>query len=129
MLDLRKAELREPLGLIFTKADLAAEADQRHFILVNSESHQVVGCALLVNISANITKVRQVAIAEAIRGAGLGRILMNGVEKAAKVAGIYEIELHARENAVPFYERLGYTNDPVVSMGRRLIDDTAPPEQ
>ena len=53
-------------------------------------------------------QIRMVAVAQAAQGQGAGRILMEYLETQARTAGLTEILLHARQNAVPFYERLGY---------------------
>jgi len=110
MLALRKAVLREPLGLEYSAEDLAAESDQIHLILAMgpSEDDPVIGCALLVEGSNTVAKVRQVAVVESLRRKGLGRMLMLGVGFHASERGFTEIQLHSRETAVPFYKSLGY---------------------
>ncbi len=120
MLELRQAVLREPLGLKYSPADLAAETDQRHFVVVDrSGSGDVVGCALLVETTRPVAKVRQVAVAASMQGRGLGKVLMTGVESAAAASGFAEIQLHARETAIPFYQRIGYvvTSETFVEVG------------
>ncbi len=49
------------------------------------------------------------AVLERQRGLGLGRILMEAVETEAQSRGHGELVPNAHEEAVPFYERLGYT--------------------
>jgi ribosomal protein S18 acetylase RimI-like enzyme len=49
-----------------------------------------------------------VAVASNQQGKGLGKQLMNYLEAKAKEQGLSKIVLEARENAVPFYENLGY---------------------
>jgi predicted GNAT family N-acyltransferase len=53
-------------------------------------------------------KMRQVAVSPDRQGSGLGRELVLESEAWARRNGFAEIRLHARLNAVPFYERLGY---------------------
>ena len=53
-------------------------------------------------------QVRMVAVAPAAQGQGLGQALMHHLEAQARAAGLREVVLHARQNAVPFYQRLGY---------------------
>ena len=39
---------------------------------------------------------------------GLGSRLIQGIESVLRIRGFQQIQLHAREEAVPFYRRLGY---------------------
>jgi ribosomal protein S18 acetylase RimI-like enzyme len=51
---------------------------------------------------------------------------MEYAEKILLAAGCPKINLQVRstnEQAVLFYESIGYKQDPVISMGRRLIAD------
>lgn len=64
------------------------------------------------------------------RGAGHGATMMRAVEERLIALGCPKINLQIRTSnldAVRFYESIGYAMDDVVSMGRRLIDDQAPP--
>ncbi|CAK4674374.1 unnamed protein product, partial [Aphanomyces euteiches] len=56
-----------------------------------------------------IAWMKQVAVNPPVQGKGLGRILIQGFEARARAEKFTEIRLHARETAVPFYEKLGYT--------------------
>jgi ribosomal protein S18 acetylase RimI-like enzyme len=50
-----------------------------------------------------------VATATAAQGKGIGKAIMAYLEEQAKAKGWTEIVLEARENAVLFYQRIGYT--------------------
>ncbi len=70
--------------------------------------------------------INYLATDPAHRGRGIGRALMAAAERELAAAGCAKINLQVRsENAavIAFYSRLGYVQDPVVSMGKRLIDD------
>ena len=54
-------------------------------------------------------QVRCVAVATDQQGKGIGKLIMSYLEMVAKEKGWREIVLEARENAVPFYESLGYS--------------------
>lgn len=58
--------------------------------------------------SRDAGKVERVAVVKSRRGEGLGRELMNAVEKAAVECGYDRIVLHAQVPVVSFYETLGY---------------------
>jgi ribosomal protein S18 acetylase RimI-like enzyme len=57
---------------------------------------------------------------------GLGRLMMDAVEKKVRPLGCPKINLQVRSgnsNALKFYEAIGYKIDEVVSMGKRLVED------
>ena len=57
---------------------------------------------------------------------GLGILIMNEVEERITRKGCPKINLQIRETnkkVIEFYQSIGYTIDPVVSMGKRLIKD------
>ncbi len=104
---LRDELLRKPLGLEFTEAQLAAEADQIH--IVASIQDSIIGVLILVPLEGKAFKMRQVAIAEKWQGKGIGTRLVSFAEEYAIKVGVCRIELHARKTAVQFYLDLAYT--------------------
>jgi GNAT superfamily N-acetyltransferase len=105
--DLREEVLRKPLGLSLADEDLRGEAAE--VIVAMLEGERAVACIHLKPVDAHSGKLRQMAVAPELQGKGLGRVLMDGVERVALERGITHLELHARETAVPFYQKLGYT--------------------
>ncbi|WP_232499300.1 GNAT family acetyltransferase [Agromyces humatus] len=70
--------------------------------------------------------VNYLAVKPALQGSGLGRRLMAEFEERLLSLGCPKLSLQVRtsnEQALSFYETLGYVVDPVVSMGKRLIPD------
>ena len=60
------------------------------------------------------------------QGEGHGRAMMKAAETRLLALGCPKVNLQVRtdnSDAVAFYEALGYSVDPVVSMGRRLINE------
>ncbi|RCK79380.1 MAG: GNAT family acetyltransferase YjcF [Candidatus Ozemobacter sibiricus] len=53
-------------------------------------------------------QIGRVAVLPAWRGQGLGRALMAAVLAIARAAGHVEVFLHAQEQVIPFYTRLGF---------------------
>ena len=53
-------------------------------------------------------QIRYMAVSEKQQGQGLGKQLIESLESVAQARGAQEIMLHARENSIPFYQRLGY---------------------
>ncbi len=72
--------------------------------------------------------VYYLAVAEAHRRLAHGRALMQEVERLLLARGCPKVNLLVRSTnagVIAFYRRLGYTEDAVVSLGKRLIDDQA----
>ena len=107
MVALRHRVLRAPLGLRFTDADLAAEADQRHVALWLGDT--LAGTVLLLPPDpSGSAKLRQMAIDPALTGRGLGTLLLRHAEAELLRLGATEARLSARATATGFYARLGY---------------------
>ena len=105
-IELRDRLLRAPLGLTFSLEELEAESADLHFALVDQE--QVRACAVIVPLSSDLAKLRQMAVHENYQRQGLGSSLIRQIESALQQRGCQNIELNAREEAVSFYQRLGY---------------------
>lgn len=58
--------------------------------------------------SPDIGQVRYMAVAPEWQRQGLGRQVLDELERLAKEAGAKKIRLNARENAVAFYQAQGY---------------------
>jgi predicted GNAT family N-acyltransferase len=116
---LRSSILRQPLGLEFSDGELSAESDSHHvgcFV-----EGQLVGCLVLSPVDATQIQMRQVAVSGELEGKGIGRMMVKYSEELARQLGFHKIVLHARETAVPFYERLGYAR-----IGDRFTEITIP---
>ena len=73
--------------------------------------------------------VNYLAVEPAVRGTGLGAQLMLEAERRLVALGCPKVNLQVRQdnaNAVSFYERLGYVDDDVISLGKRLTHDDPP---
>ena len=70
--------------------------------------------------------INYLAVSPQHRRQGIGRRIMEEAEKRLRFAGCPKINLQLRETneeVIKFYTRIGYTRDPVVSMGKRLEPD------
>jgi N-acetylglutamate synthase-like GNAT family acetyltransferase len=103
---LRFNVLREPWNQPLGSEVLADEDLAIHAIAV--KNGEVLGVARMHESSPNQGQVRCVAIATAAQGKGIGKAIMAYLEDQAKTKGWTEIVLEARENAVPFYQAIGY---------------------
>ena len=106
MVRLRDIILRKPLGLGFTPEDLEMEKD--NMLIGAFEDERMLGCCMLVEERQDIVRLRQMAVLNDLQGKGIGRALMNFAENLARDRGYKIIRMHARHNAVGFYEKVGY---------------------
>lgn len=70
--------------------------------------------------------INYLAVSPEVQKQGLGRQLMTHVEQALTAMGCPKLNLQVRAGnaqALAFYQAIGYEQDEVVSMGKRLISD------
>ena len=117
VIELRQRVLRAPLGLDIRNDDLAAEVEQ--IIFIYEKDNVVKGCVLLQQYDADTFKLRQMAVDTIEQGKGIGMELVNAADLYAVNFGKSRIMLHARETAIPFYEKLGYEviGEPLTEVG------------
>jgi GNAT superfamily N-acetyltransferase len=106
MVDLRNNILRKPLGLSFAPEEL--EREKEDILIGCFEEDKIEGCCLLTKEGNKEVRLRQMAVSPVLQGKGIGRVLMNFAENIARDRGYRKISMHARKNAVGFYEKLGY---------------------
>lgn len=103
---LRYKVLREPWNQPLGSEVLADEDHAIHAIAVDDK--EILGVARMHESAKNQGQVRCVAIATNSQGKGIGKAIMAYLEEKAVQKGWTEIVLEARENAVPFYQTIGY---------------------
>lgn len=103
---LREEVLRKPLGLHFSDGELQQEKANMH--MAAYEDDRMLGCCMLVEEGHETVRLRQMAVVNDVQGKGIGRALMQFAENLARDRGYTKITMHARKNAVGFYEKLGY---------------------
>jgi predicted GNAT family N-acyltransferase len=115
--ELRRRVLRFPLGLDFSAEQLASEQDSHH--LACWEGDALVGSLMLTAREHGEVQMRQVAVAPEQQGRGVGRLLADEAESYAVALRFTRMILHARDSAVPFYEKLGYAceGEPFTEVG------------
>jgi N-acetylglutamate synthase-like GNAT family acetyltransferase len=106
--NLRFTVLREPWGQLKGSEVLKDEDEADHAMIVESETNEIVGVARMQTNTPTQGQVRCVAVSPNVQGKGVGKLLMKYLEDVAKEKGIKEIVLDARENAVKFYQSIGY---------------------
>ncbi len=106
MLGLRNSVLRKPLGLEFDPAELEKE---NHDILIGAfEEEDMLGCCMLIEENQATLRLRQMAVYNEKQGKGIGRAMMSFAENLARDRGYKALNMHARKNAIGFYEKMGY---------------------
>jgi ribosomal protein S18 acetylase RimI-like enzyme len=106
MVQLRDEILRKPLGLHFTEEELEKEKD--HLLVAAYEDDHILGCCMLVEEDPQTVRLRQMAVINDLQGKGVGSALMTFAENLARDRGYRRITMHARKNALGFYEKMGY---------------------
>ena len=106
MLRLRNEILRKPLGLAFSTDELDQEKEN---ILIGAfDDDEILGCCMLVEETPGVVRLRQMAVLNDLQGKGIGRALMSFAENLARDRGYKRLTMHARKNALGFYEKMGY---------------------
>jgi GNAT superfamily N-acetyltransferase len=106
MVKLREDMLRKPLGLGFDNSEL--ESEKENMLIAAFEDETILGCCMLVEEDPKTVRLRQMAVLNDLQGKGIGRALMNFAENIARDRGYRTLSMHARKNAVGFYEKMGY---------------------
>ena len=87
--------------------DLEDSADH---VSVRDGKGRLVGVGRLHLNSESEAQIRFMAVAEDAQRQGVGRVIVQRLEQLADDHGVQRIVLNARDIAVGFYERLGYTS-------------------
>ena len=106
MVELRYQILRKPLGLEFSKEELAKESED--MLIGVFEDDDMIGCCMLTKTDDTTVRLRQMAVRDGIQGKGIGKALMQFAENLARDRGNQTITMHARKSAIGFYEKMGY---------------------
>lgn len=106
MVKLREDILRRPLGMSFSADELDKEKD--NLLMAAYEEDQMLGCCMLVEEEPGTVRLRQMAVVNDLQGKGIGKALMQFAENLARDRGFRKITMHARKNALGFYEKMGY---------------------
>ncbi|MFC4353649.1 GNAT family N-acetyltransferase [Chryseomicrobium palamuruense] len=83
------------------------EEDAVHFV-VYEEDHPI-GAGRFRKYADHVAKVERICILPDFRGRHLGNLLMNEIERIAKQQDYASVRLNSQSNAIPFYEKRGYT--------------------
>jgi len=83
------------------------DEDSSYHLMV-TESDKVIGVARLQFVNNNSAQLRYMAVDNNYQKQGIGRRVIGHLEAYAKQHEANELFLHARDNALVFYKKLGY---------------------
>jgi len=104
--DLRYRVLRQPWNQPIGSERNEGDASEQHFALYSDLNLIAVG--RLDQCDEKKRQIRFMAVEKNVQGSGYGKLLMLEIEKYCSNHKVNEIILHARESAIPFYEKLSY---------------------
>jgi predicted GNAT family N-acyltransferase len=106
-LDLRWRVLRAPWGE--PQGSEADELEDQCFHVMAKLDEKITGVGRLQYNSNSEAQIRYMAVEKAHEGNQIGRMIVDALEQEARNRNISSIVLDAREPAVGFYEKLGYS--------------------
>lgn len=104
--ELRWRILRKPWGQPRGSEQDSEDASSYH--LMARDKQQLIGVARLQFLGDGSAQLRYMAVAEAWQKKGVGRKILRHMEEVARQRGARHLLLHARDNALGFYSKLGY---------------------
>lgn len=104
--DLRWRILRAPWNQPKGSEQDELEGQAIHIIAVEDE--KIVGCGRAHFNTEDEAQIRYMAVENQWQGKGIGKLILDELEKRIIEKGAKKIILHARENVVKFYEKNGY---------------------
>jgi predicted GNAT family N-acyltransferase len=115
--DLRYKILRAPLNQLRGSERNEGDVTGIHFALY--EHHLLIAVARLDKLNHIVFQARWVAVENNQQGKGFGKLIMEEMEAKVNALGGKSIMLQARDYAVDFYLKLGYT---VIAPSFKLFD-------
>ena len=104
--NLRWRILRKPWGQ--PEGSERDSSDENYYHIMAIIDKTIAGVARLEFPERGLAQLRYMAVDIEFQGNGIGRKIVEHMEQYSKDNNAHEIFLNARENAVGFYEKLGY---------------------
>jgi len=108
MVELRNHILRQPLGLTFTEEEL--EQEKNEILIAAFDEDEIIGCCILTKFNEITLRLRQMAVLDSVQGTGIGASIVSFAENIARDKGFKYMVMHARDTALGFYEKFGYSS-------------------
>jgi len=106
---LRWQILRKPWHQLLGSEQDDQELNTIHRMIIDEED-KVLAVGRLERVSSQHGQIRYMAVDDIAQGQGLGQQIINALESQASMLGMKKICLNARENALGFYQKIGYEN-------------------
>ncbi|MBK8682097.1 MAG: GNAT family N-acetyltransferase [Bacteroidetes bacterium] len=107
MVQLRYDVLRKPLNLHFTQEQLKQDVNNIHLgYFIHSK---LVACVMLLPEQDGKMRMKQVAVQMDLQNSGIGKKIIQASEKYSIQNGCTYMYCHARDVAIPFYLKSGYS--------------------
>jgi N-acetylglutamate synthase-like GNAT family acetyltransferase len=106
--DLRYRVLREPWGLPRGTEKDDYEPISQHFMAVDTETGEILGVVKLFEKEPGVGWFSHLAVAGKAQRKGIGRMLMQAVEQAARQRGFKVLGCQARLNTTDYFKKLGF---------------------
>lgn len=100
-------EQKVPRDIELDEYDVSPEAC-RHLLLRDSESGQAVATGRWKPFEGQAAKLQRIAVRKACRGLGIGKLVLEELEKDARAHGCTSAVLDGQTQAEQFYSKLGY---------------------
>ena len=117
-------------GLVVPQNDPAKDirrklSEHPEFFFVATEGERIIG-SVMAGYEGHRGWINYLAVSPGHRRRGLGRQLMATAEERLRALGCPKINLQVRKTnteVIAFYQGIGFSEDAVVSFGKRLIRD------
>ena len=106
--------------------DIARKMDVQAELFLVGVVEETLMASVLGGYEGHRGWINYLAVSPAYRGRGYGRALMTRIEELLVIMGCPKINIQVRatnSEVLEFYRALGYQQDDVVSLGKRLIAD------
>jgi N-acetylglutamate synthase-like GNAT family acetyltransferase len=104
--NLRWRILRAPLNQ--PKGSEKDEYENQAIHIIAVEEDKIIGCGRAHFNTKQEAQIRFMAVEDQWQGKGIGKMILDELEKRVLKKGAKKIILHARENVIKFYQKNGY---------------------
>ena len=98
--------LRKPIGKDITS--LKDKFEESAFHLIGIKDKEIIACGRLHFNNKDEAQIRYMAVSENLQGTGIGKQILDLLEKNARENNAKRIILNARDHAIGFYKISGY---------------------
>lgn len=105
-LELRRRVFCGEQGVSLEAEQDGLDAEAIHIVAID-DGRRVVGTCRLV-LDGETARLGRMAVEPAQRGRGVGRAVLDGAERRARLAGATRMALHAQVSAASLYAQAGY---------------------